>query len=134
MTAAIALLVFIVITVGVFAVGMALDQRSARARLLRERLEAVEKPAQRQPDDKLALLRDQLLSNIPAIDQLLRRSARISSLQKLLSQAKIKARAGNFLVLSGSVGVLFAVLIVLWAQNPLFAWLAFFLGFGVPYG
>lgn len=134
MSATIALLVFIVVTIVVFAVGMALDQRSARARLLRERLEAVQKPAERKPSEELALLRDEMLSNIPAVDQLLRRSARISSLQKLLSQADIKMRAGNFLLVCASAGFLFAVIILIWTQNPLFAWLAFFLGFVLPYG
>jgi tight adherence protein B len=118
----------------VFAAGMALDQRSARARLLRNRLEAVQKPAERKPAEQLALLRDELLSNIPAVDQLLRRSSRISSLQKLLSQADMKFRAGNFLLVCTSIGLLFAFIVLVWLQNPLFAWMAFFLGFVLPYG
>jgi tight adherence protein B len=134
MTATISLLVFIVVTVVVFALGMALDQRSARARLLRERLEAVQKPAERKASDELALLRDEVLSNIPAVDQLLRRSARVSALQKLLSQADIKIRAGNFLLVCAGVGLLLAVIILIWTQNPLFAWVAFLLGFVSPYG
>src|SRR5438270_6121771 len=134
MTTTIALLVFIVVTIVVFAAGMALDQRSARARLLRERLEAVQKPAERNVTDELALLRDEVLSNIPAVDQLLRRSARVSALQKLLSQADIKMRAGNFLLVCASVGFVFAVILLIWTQNPLFAWFAFFLGFVLPYG
>ena len=134
MTATIAVLVFIVVTIAVFAVGMALDQRSARARLLRERLEAVQKPAEHKATDELALLRDEMLSNSPAVDQWLRRSARVSALQKLLSQADIKMRAGNFLLACASAGLVFAVVILVWSQNPLFAWLAFFLGFVLPYG
>jgi tight adherence protein B len=134
MTATIAVLVFIFVTVVVFAAGMALDQRSARARLLRNRLEAVQKPAERKPAEQLALLRDELLSNIPAVDQLLRRSSRISSLQKLLSQADMKFRAGNFLLVCTSIGLLFAFIVLVWLQNPLFAWMAFFLGFVLPYG
>ena len=134
MTATIALFVFIVVTTVVFAIGMALDQRSARARLLRERLDAVQKPAERKASDELALLRDEMLSNIPAVDQLLRRSARVSALQKLLSQADIKTRAGNFLLVCSSVGLLLAVIVLIWTQNPLFAWVAFFLGFVLPYG
>ncbi len=134
MTATIALLVFMVVTIVVFAAGMALDQRSARARLLRERLEAVQKPVERKATDELALLRDEMLSNIPAVDQFLRRSARVSALQKLLSQADMKMRAGNFLLLCASAGLLFAVVVLVWTQNPLFAWIAFFLGFVLPYG
>ncbi|MBV8475653.1 MAG: type II secretion system F family protein [Acidobacteria bacterium] len=134
MTATITLLVFIVVTLVVFAIGMALDQRSARARLLRERLEAVQRPAEREANEELALVRDEMLSNIPAIDHFLRRSRRISRLQKLLSQADIKMRAGNFLLVCGSVGLFFAVILLLWTENPLFAWFAFFMAAVLPYG
>ena len=68
--------------------GSLLDERSARARLLRERLAAVQKAAERQPSEELALLRDEMMSKIPALDNLLRRSTSISNLQTL-------ARAGR---------------------------------------
>jgi hypothetical protein len=61
---------------GVFAVASLLDQRSAQARLLRERLATVQEAAARQPSEELALVRDEMLSKIPAIDNLLRRSSR----------------------------------------------------------
>ena len=76
-----------------------LDQRSAQARLLRERLATVQEAAARQPSEELALLRDEMLSKIPALDNLLRRSSRISNLQPFLEQANLKIRAGNILVL-----------------------------------
>ena len=84
---------------GVFAVASLLDQRSAQARLLRERLASVQEAAARQPSEELALLRDEMLSKIPAIDNLLRRSSRISNLQPFLEQANLKIRAGNILML-----------------------------------
>ena len=99
MLAIIAILVFVVVALGVFAVASLLDQRSAQARLLRERLATVQEAAARQPSEELALLRDEMLSKIPALDNLLRRSSRISNLQPFLEQANLKIRAGNILML-----------------------------------
>lgn len=94
--AAIPILVFIAVSCGAFAVGMLLDQRRARARLLRERLTS----EQAQPRlETLALLRDEMFSRIPAFDTLLRRSERVSKLQVLLEQAGLSMRAGNLLIL-----------------------------------
>ena len=95
----IAIAVFFLVALLVFMLGWTLDQRSAKARLLRERLETVEKTPERKPGEELALLRDEMLSKIPALDNLLRRSQRISDLQTLLSQADVQMRAGNVLVL-----------------------------------
>jgi len=93
----IAIAVFFLVALLVFMLGWALDQRSAKARLLRERLETVEKTAERKPGEELALVRDEMLSRFPALDNLLRRSERISDLQTLLSQADMGMRAGNVL-------------------------------------
>jgi tight adherence protein B len=93
------ILVFIVVALGAFAVGSFLDQRSSQARLLRDRLSSVEKAAEPQPASDLALLRDEMLSRIPALDSILRRSASVSNLQTMLSQADLGIRAGNILIL-----------------------------------
>src|SRR5256885_2713013 len=93
----IAIAVFFLVALLIFMLGWALDQRSAKARLLRERLETVEKTAERKPGEELALVRDEMLSRFPALDNLLRRSERISDLQTLLSQADMGMRAGNVL-------------------------------------
>jgi tight adherence protein B len=93
----IAIAVFFLVAILVFMLGWTLDQRSAKARLLRERLETVEKTPERKPGEELALLRDEMFSKIPALDNLLRRSQRISDLQTLLSQADVQMRAGNVL-------------------------------------
>jgi len=47
------------------------DQRKAQARVLRDRLSTVKKPAEQALPD-MALLRDEVLSRIPAFDTLLR--------------------------------------------------------------
>jgi tight adherence protein B len=95
----IAILVFVVVALGIFALASLLDQRNAQARLLRERLATVKETSESQRTEELALLRDEMLSKIPALDNLLRRSTRISNLQPFLEQANLRIRAGNILVL-----------------------------------
>src|SRR5260370_24813189 len=94
----IALLVFVVVTVAVFAATSLFDQRKAQARVLHDRLSTAQKPTEQPPPDA-ALLRDEVLSRIPAFDTFLRRSDRVSHLQKMLAQGNIDLRAGNFLLL-----------------------------------
>jgi tight adherence protein B len=135
----IAILVFVVVALGVFAVASLLDQRSAQARLLRERLATVKEAAARQPSEELALLRDEMLSRIPALDNLLRRSSRISNLQPFLEQANLKIRAGNILVLCVASAFALAVVGFLAAgslppnQALLFAAVGLVLGGFLPY-
>lgn len=129
----IAVLVFVVVTLGVFALGSLLDQRRSRARLLRDRLASVQRAAERQPSEELALLRDELLSEIPALNTLLSRSSRISSLQKLLSQADIKTRAGNFLMVCAGCAFAIGLTILLITREPVFAWVGMLVGFFLPY-
>ena len=95
----IAIVVFLLVALLVFAVGSFLDQRSAQARLLRDRLASVQK-AEQQTSEELALLRDEMMSKIPALDSLLRRSERMANFQIFLEQADLRVRAGNILLLS----------------------------------
>ena len=96
-----AFLVFVIVAVAAFALGSLADQRNAQARLIRERLADERKTPERNPEEELALLRDEQLSRIPALDTLLRRSERVSNIQKMLAQAGMDVRAGNFLGLCG---------------------------------
>ena len=131
MQIAIALLVFIVVALGAFAVLSLLDQRKSQARVLRDRLSATQKPGEAPVD--IALLRDEMLSRIPAFDTLLRRSERVSVLQKMLSQGEVNVRAGNFLIFCVAAAVVFAVVAVLAGGNMLFGWAGLVLGFFIPY-
>jgi len=97
----IAIVVFLVVSVGIFAAVSLLDERNSRARLLRDRLATMDKAAEGQPNADLALVRDEMLSKIPALDSLLRRSASISNLQPFLEQAGLRVRAGNVVMLCG---------------------------------
>src|SRR5215472_15674455 len=102
----IAILVFVVVALAAFVVFSLLDERKARARVLRDRLiDTQEAEAEQKAGEGTALLRDETFSEIPALDSLLRRSDRVSALQKLLSQADIKTRAGNFLFLCLASGL-----------------------------
>ncbi|MBV8052714.1 MAG: type II secretion system F family protein [Acidobacteriaceae bacterium] len=98
MQMALVILIFVAVALIVFVVGMLLDQRSAQARVLRERLASVQKTNQREPNEELALLRDEMLSQIPALDSLLRRSERMTNFQNFLEQANLQVRAGNMLI------------------------------------
>src|ERR1035438_10458193 len=93
----IALLVFIVVALAAFVAGSLIDERNARARLIKDRLATVQKAPERDPNEELALLRDEQLSKIPALDTLLRRSARVSAIQEALTQAGMKLPARNFM-------------------------------------
>ena len=133
MTAAITVIVFLVVVVGVFVGGSILDERRARARLLRDRLAAAQKAPEREPSEELALLREEKLSEIPALDTFLKRSSRVSALQQLLSQADMDTQAGSFLLICVVTAVVLSGLVLFWAQSGMFAWAAGLIGFFLPY-
>lgn len=128
----IALLVFVAVTLAVFAAMSLVDERKAQARVLRDRLSNVQQPAEQATPD-VALVRDEMMSRIPAFDTFLRRSERVSSLQKMLAQGNVDARAGNFLMLCVVSSLAFAAVVVIAAGNLLFGWAGALLGFFIPY-
>jgi tight adherence protein B len=129
----IALAVLAIVAAATFAIFWLIERRSSRARILKERLAGQRKAPERTGQEELALLRDQHLSEIPALDSLLRRSARISDLQKLLAQADMSMRAGNFLGLSALAGIAVAILAYALSQRAEVAWIALLLGLVLPY-
>jgi tight adherence protein B len=124
-------LVFVIVTVVVFAATSLFDQRKAQSRVLRDRLTTVQNIEQAAPD--AALLRDEVLSKIPAFDSYLRRSERISTLQKTLAQGNVDVKAGNFLMLCAVSALLLAAVAALAGGNLLFGWLGALVGFFIPY-
>lgn len=129
---AIAVLVFVVVSLGAFAALSLFDERNAKARLLRDRLLDSQKPAE-QPLQDVALVRDEMLSRIPAFDAVLRRSERVSLLQKMLTQGHVNIRAGNFLMLCVVGAAILGVLFFVAGGNLIFGWAGALLGFFVPY-
>ena len=128
-----AILVFVVVALAVFAAMSLLDQRSAQARLIKERLANERQTPQRAPEEELALLRDEQLSQIPVLDDLLRRSSRVADLQKMLVQGGIAMRAGNFLGFSALAGLAATVVAYALSQRVEVAWVALLVGFLLPY-
>ncbi len=134
--AAVPILVFIAVSCVAFIVGLLLDERSAQARLIRERLAAEQAEGKR---ETLALLRDEMFSRIPALDALLRRSERVSRLQVLLDQAGLSIRAGNLLIVSLFLSIVTAVTAYILAEalpanDALFlTCVGIVLGGGLPY-
>jgi tight adherence protein B len=130
----IAFLVFIVVSLLGFVVFSLLDERKSKARVLKDRLSDAEGTDQRKQLEDIALLRDEMLSEIPAFDNLLRRSERVSALQELLSQADLKIRAGNFILLCLASGVVVAMIVYSASNKALiFAWVGLLLGCFLPY-
>jgi tight adherence protein B len=129
----IAIFAFLVVAVAAFAGLSLLDQRSARARLIKERLAEERKGPERAADEDLALVRDEQLSQIPALDSLLRSSAQVSAVQKTLAQAGIPMRAGNFIALSGLAGIGATIVAYVLSKRVEIAWVAMLVGFLLPY-
>ncbi|HWY02236.1 MAG TPA: type II secretion system F family protein [Candidatus Acidoferrum sp.] len=129
----IALLVFVLVALAVFAAVSLLDQRNAQARLIKERLANEHKAPERAPEEELALLRDEQLSKIPALDTLLRRSTRVTDIQKMLAQGGMSMRAGNFLGFSALAGVVATIVAYVLSKRVEVAWVALLLGFLLPY-
>jgi len=128
----IAILVFVVVTMAVFVTISLFDERKSQARVLRDRLSTVQQPAAAATPN-IALLRDEVLSRIPAFDSFLRRSERVSALQKILAQGHVDVRAGNFLMLCAVSSLLLAVIAYVAGGNIIFAWVGVVLGFFLPY-
>ena len=131
--ALIALTVFIVVAAASFAIASFIDQRNAQARLIKERLAKESAAPERAPEEELALLRDEQLSEIPALDTLLRRSPRISAIQKTLAQAGMSMRAGNFLGVCGLSAVAATILAYAVSKQVEIAWIALLVGAMLPY-
>ena len=131
--ALISILIFIAVAVAFFALATLVDRRNSQARVIKERLANERKAPELAAEEELALLRDEQLSNIPAIDTLLRRSRRVTDLQKLLAQAGMSMRAGNFLGVSALVGVAATIIVYSIGKRAEFAWIALLIGFIIPY-
>ena len=131
--ALIAILVFILVALAAFAAVSLLDQRSARARLIKERLANERKAPELAGEEELALLRDEQLSQIPALDTVLRRSARVIEIQKMLTQGGLSMRAGNFLGFSALAGVVTTIVAYTLSKRVEVAWVALVVGFLLPY-
>jgi len=129
----IAVLIFVMVAGAVFLLVSVFDQRNAQARLIKERLANERKAPERAPEEELALLRDEQLSQIPALDNFLRKSERVSAIQKMLAQAGMTMRAGNFLGICAVAGIVAAILGYTFTKRVEFTWISLLVGFMLPY-
>ena len=128
-----ALLALVIVAFATFAVAWLFDRRNSRARIIKDRLAAERKAPERAPEEELALLRDEQLSQIPALDTFLRRSTRVSDLQKMLAQADMSLRVTNFLGISALTGVAATTIAYVLSKRVEVAWIALLVGFVLPY-
>jgi tight adherence protein B len=128
-----ALLVLVIVALTTFAVAWLFDRRNSRARIIKDRLAAERKAPERAPEEELALVRDEQLSQIPALDTFLRRSTRVSDLQKMLAQADMSLRVSNFLGISALTGVAATIIAYVLSKRVEIAWIALLVGFVLPY-
>ena len=122
------LVIFALVLIAVFVFATALDDRNTRSRVIRERIEVLEHAVRRNPTEELLLLRDELLSEIPTFNRFLSRHRLFSTLQRYLSQAGMKMRAGKFLLVSATTCTVVSMVpsILHWPGYSLFV----FGGFG----
>ncbi|HLW84202.1 MAG TPA: type II secretion system F family protein [Candidatus Sulfotelmatobacter sp.] len=133
MPALIAILVFVLVALGIFVLFSLFDQRSSRARIIKDRLAAVQKTPDQPPAEDAALLRDEQLSRIPALDSLLRRSERVSAIQVMLAQGDTRLRAGNFIGVCALSSAIAGIAALVWSGKGVVAWVAMLVGFLLPY-
>ena len=128
-----AIIVFVVVLVVAFALGALVNQRSAQARLIKERLANEQKAPERSADEELALLRDEQLSDSPVLYAILWRSSRVSELQSMLAQGGLDLRAGNFIGICGLSGVVVGLVAYVLSSRAEVAWVAVLVGAILPY-
>jgi len=129
----IALLVTIVVALGIFALVSLFDDSSSRARIIKDRLAAVQRTPDQPAPEEAAFLRDEQLSQIPAIDSLLRRSERVSAIQVMLAQGDTKLRAGNFIAVCAATAAAAGLVAFFWSGKAPVGWVAMLVGFLLPY-
>lgn len=129
----IALLVSVVVAMAAFALVSLFDDRSSRARIIKDRLAAVQRTPDQPAVEEVALLRDEQLSQIPALDGFLRRSERISAIQIMLAQGDTNMRAGNFIAMCAIISLVVGLAAFIWSGKGPVAWVAMLIGFLLPY-
>lgn len=127
-------LIFLSILIAVLALGSAMDRSSSRANLLRDRLKAVDTAVRRGPNPEIEILRDELLSGIPALNKLLAHWSHSSRLQVVLEQAGLKLRAGKFLLICACAAGAGGCLTLSFTRSVFFAVIGCAMGAALPVG
>jgi tight adherence protein B len=115
MIALIALATFVVVVCLIFFFVSMFAQRNASARLYRERLQSIARAASRGSSPELDLLREEVMSEIPAFHRFLAGTAYGQSLQERLSQAQVKMSPAVFIMLT--IGAAFFAWIISYSTS-----------------
>jgi tight adherence protein B len=126
------IILFVVMAIAIFAFASAFTGGDERARMLRDRLTTLERAAQRNPSEEIAVLRDELLSDIPAFNRMLTAWPRATAIQRVLTQADIKIRAGKFILICAAAAAITGSLLMLLTNSVIFAILGAAAGVMVP--
>ncbi len=132
MSVSVMLLVFICTATAAFLIMLSLDRRSDQARVLRDRLATLNRVAARNPSEEIAILRDELLSEIPALDRMLKQFTWSTKLQQLLVQADMKTRPGKFVLMCACSAGILGFVIELFTSSPPIGLIAALFGAFLP--
>ncbi len=127
-------LAFVILAIGLFAIFSGLDKRNEQARQLRDRLSSLDAAMARHQSEELDLLKQELLSSVPALNRMLVHSAAIAKLQKRLSQAGMRIRPGKFLLACGCSGAMASLLVDQFVGGVAVSLMAFVIGAALPLG
>ena len=108
------ILIFAVVAALIFGLGLSWDKGDERIEKLRDRLMLVEQAEQRESRASLTLIRDDLLSEIPALHRWLNQMGRGTALKLWLRQAGTEMRPGKFLMLCGGFSLIGGLLALIW--------------------
>jgi tight adherence protein B len=125
---------FVILAIGIFAIVTGLDRRNEQGRVLRERLSGLDTAMARHQSEELDLLKQELLSSVPALNRMLVNSPAITRLQKRLSQAGMEIRAGKFLLVCACSGAMAALLVSQFIRGAAVPLASFAIGTYIPFG
>jgi len=133
MAFALAGLTFFVIAMMLVAI-IALAGGGEQQSVVRKRLEAIERGERRGSDSlQLKLVRDELLSEVPAFNRLLMKWSGSHKLRDFVSQAGLKIKPGRVLLMSGVLGLAAYLIVSNIYHNVIFSLLALFGGVVAPF-
>jgi tight adherence protein B len=101
--------------------------------VIQRRLEAVRRTERRGSVSlEVKILRDEMLSTVPQLNQILMKSPWVSSLRKYMNQAGVPTKPANVLLLMGVLGLVAYILVEYLYRQTAFSVLAAVIGVSVP--
>jgi tight adherence protein B len=125
-------LIIILIVVGVF---FASTGGSAPDKIVAKRLDAIERSAKRGNESlELQVVRDELLSDVPAIHRMLLKWKWSDKLRNYIGQSGMKVKPGRLILFSAVLGIVAYLIVNQFMESPLLGLLAAPVGTIIPIG